>query len=492
MSDSDDSIYNERPTQLTPSGTEKALAKIRRYQERLKSQKHTIHHLPEQPNEMALPEQTGLRDLNELKFRLSAINHYDGNPEGLNNYIFSCRQVTNNYNEQNISGNDRALIIAQLKSKLQDRASLQLGTRNYNSYENYYEDSRQSFSLGKDLNSYRSDILNAHKRSNQPILEFAYDIRRLLDLSYDFVQSTTYPLAEMATIKRELDCIAIEKIIGACHHDLQRHFFSLQPNNIADVIKEIQRDMAFTQRTRQNGSSYNSYREPPRHDYRPTRPPPPAPSQFQRNYIPHTSHAQPQSRPPHLPPKPQANIPMRQNNPPPSGRYANDNVFRNGNHNYPRPPAFNNNFNNQSRLQKNTFNHQTRPPYNGYNNNNPGFRFPPYNGYNNNYPGFNRPPPPRPVTQHPPTPMEINAHDYQDSYYDYQDYYPYDGYDQQYDYEPYGDDFHEPQDYYTENFNTQYISDEFSSMQIKNDNSPTENVNFTTPASDTPSNPKTH
>lgn len=172
------------------------------------------------------PQTTGLRDLNELKFRLSSINFYNGNPEGLDSYIFSCCQETDYYNGPTITLQDKALIIAHLKSKLQDTVNLQLGTRNYNSCDNFYDDLRQSFSLGKDLNSYLSDILNAHRKPFQAILEFAYDIRRLHDLAYVYVQSTGYPPAEMETIKRELECFAIEKIIGSCHYGLQRHFFS--------------------------------------------------------------------------------------------------------------------------------------------------------------------------------------------------------------------------------------------------------------------------
>lgn len=405
---------------------------------------------------------TMAQDLNLLKFRLSSLTNYDGSPEGLNNFIFSCQQVTQHYP----NSADTSLIILHLKSKLISRAALQLGTRNYRTYDDFFNDLKQAFSLGKDLNSYRSDIVNAYKRNGQNALEFASEIRRLLDLAYDFVQASNYSPEEKVTICRELDHIAIERIIYACHHDLQRHFFTVQPDSIATVIREIQRDMAFTQRNRQR-----VYEPHDRHNYRaePQRPPPrqlPPPAQHftPRQYTPPPMPPRPNtfpSRP--MPPKPAFQSQQRQHNGPASGRYANSQVMRPNT--YPRPYAFNhnhnnNNYGNQNRnFQPNNFgNNPSRPPNN-----------------------FNRPPP-RPATQHPATPMEVNTHDYNyDPYeeYYYQDeafYHQYDTQEtqQDYDYNDYGLD---PQ-------NTQPITEEMNKMNINQDPTPAENSNFRAEASD--------
>lgn len=485
MSSSDDEqTFNN---QISSQGLNRTLARLTRPRD----QSHTVHHFATTPVEQLESVETspptnfiddpfastqinpnlimatsGIRDLNELKFRLSSINSYNGNPEGLNNYIFSCRQVTQNYLSQNITANDRALIIAHLKSKLQDRASLQLGTRNYDSFDAYYHDLRQSFSLGKDLNSYRSDILNAHKKPGQQTLDFAYDIRRLLDLAYDFVQSTTYPNAEKDTIKKELDCIAIEKIINSCHHDLNRHFFAIQPTEIAVVINEIQRDMAFTQRVNQN-----SHHQPRYHAYGQQRQPPPLPARMppQRQYLPtHNAPPRPARSPMIQPPR---------NNPatPGSGRYANSNVFRthgNTNYNYPKPPQFqhqNGYGNRSSRIQQKPFGQQN-------------FGYRPFNGHNNN---FNQPPP-RPQQAHPPTPMEVNNHEgyedyYQDDYYDQDSYYGDYNYPENYgNFEPYTEPYYEPEFGNPDDINTQYIANEFTNIQIQDDSKPTGKENFHT------------
>lgn len=424
---SDDEI-NELTNKLSSSFTRKTP----------RHQPYTIHHHPrniENP-EMSLsqatsPSNPAIRDYSELRFRLSAINNYDGSPESLNNYIFSCRQVTDCY--ANVDNSSKALIINHLKAKLTDRASLQLGTRNYLSFELFYEDLRSSFSLGKDLNSYRSDILNAHKKSNQPLLEFSYYIRKLLDLAYDYVQSSNYPPPEMITIKRELDCIAIEKIIASSHHDLQRHFFSKPPFTITEIINEIQRDIAFTQRAKQNGTYFNT---PPR----PINLPQPRISQpmnqFSRqNPLPTLPRFQPNTPiRSNLPPKPQFNNNYQRNsNPQSSGRYANVNSHRTQNNFYPKPPTFNS-----------PYNPSTRPPH--YQSNVPRQNF---NNFQNN---FQNKPPPRPNTQHPPTPMDINTH--QDEYnYDHYSQYPVDSYYEE-SYEQI-DDFN-PYPYFDENLENQY------------------------------------
>lgn len=439
---------------------------------------HTIHHLavnsnstemvPPQPIPAVNPQQIpAVRDFNELRFRLSAINNYNGSPDSLNNYIFSCRQVTDNYD--NSSPQDKALIICHLKAKLTDRASLQLGTRNYNSFELYYEDLRQSFSLGKDLNSYRSDILNACKKSTQPLIEFAYDIRKLLDLAYDFVQSSNYPQAEVVTIKRELDCIAIEKIIASCHHDLQRHFFSKTPLTVADTINEIQRDIAFTQRAKQN-STYFSYTNPQKlhNDYKPP-PRPLHPLQSSHRNLPPLPQ-RPVPQPVHrqnLPPKPAFQNNFRPNAQH-SGRYANSNVFRNNSNQYPRPPTFNNN--------SPMYNPSNRPPHYASTNNN--FRSP----FNNS--NFNKSAPPRPTTQHPPTPMDVNSHEY-----DQQDYYdPYEQVDQEY-YEPSYDNFYDPS--YNYGNNDPYFDENVEEHFDQNQSHSSEPINFTKQASENITNNKT-
>lgn len=411
-------------------------------------------------------------DLNLLKFRLSAIKPYDGSPEGLNNFIFCCRKVLQYYDVPTLIDPDREILILHLKAKLQDRACLQLGTRNYNTFNDFFEDLRQSFSLGKDLNSYRGDILNAHKKANQSLLDFAYEIRRLLDLGCDFVQSQNYPPDEARTILRELETIAIEKIINFSHHDLNRHFFSIQPKSLLVVINEIQRDIAFTQRSNQIQRSYT-----PRIESYP-----------RSQNIPH-------HRSPMIPPRTyQSPPPPRYNTPPPrpvnnyfyannkgSGRYANSNVIRPNNmFQYPKPPNYQQNkppLRDQSKMQVSA---NYRNPF-GNNNNN----FRPYNGYNNQFNNnFNRPPP-KPQTAYIPTPMEVNNHDYYEPYYEteypYEDpyFYPYEqnhgyaeNFDAQYEYDS------------SQENNTEYIANELANVNLNESPNQVETENFPIPASE--------
>lgn len=481
---------------VNPSSTDRALAGIRRHNERLTTPRnnHTVHYYPETadlprspidinfdpftthdpnttimgPNEGTTSTTTVIPiDLGLLRFRLASINTYNGNPEGLNNFIFSCQQVTDHY----VNLSEKTTIIMHLKAKLLERASLQLGTRNYVTYDDFYADLRQSFSLGKDLNSYRSDIIYASKKRDQTTLDFAYDVRKLLDLAYDFVQSSNYSLDEKSTICRELDYVAIERIIAACHHDLQRHFFGIQPTEISVVIREIQRDMAFVQRTRQRTYEHNDRMhtrpDPPRYTPRPS-----PPSQ-QPSYAPRHTPMQ-------LPPKPfkpfeqrQFQRPAfqpqpRQNIAPASGRYANSHVIKNA---YPQPSNFRQ-FNTSQPNQRNLMpNNQYRPT----------------NGYN----PFNRPPP-RPTAPLPPTPMEVNTHNEEyDPYNHYEEYYPddtYENYAENYGYDPYeysSEYYPGNQDTYnTDNINTQYMTNKFANVQIQNDTIPNETANFPTEASE--------
>lgn len=420
-------------------------------------------------------------DLDLLKFRLSAIKPYDGNPEGLNNFIFSCRKVLQYYDVPTLIDPDREILILQLKSKLQDRACLQLGTRNYNTFNDFFEDLRQSFSFGKDLNSYRSDILNAHKKPNQTLLDFAYEIRRLLDLGCDFVQSQNYTPDETRTILRELETIAIEKIINFSHHDLNRHFFATQPRSLLVVINEIQRDMAFTQRSShvhrshtpriesyphsQNLPPHRSLMIPPR-TYQP--PPPPryniTPQQFNK---------------PTPPPRP-ANNYFNVNNKG-SGRYANSNVFRPNNmFQYPKPPNYQQNRlppRDQSKMQVSA---NYRNPF-GNNSNN----FRPYNGYNNQFNNNFIRPPPRPQTTYSPTPMEVNSHDYYEPYYETE--YPYDDpyFYQHEQNHSYNENFDQQYEHdFTQENNTQYIANELTTINLNESQNQAETENFPTPASE--------
>lgn len=370
-------------------------------------------------------------DINLLKFRLSAIKPYDGNPEGLNNFIFCCKKILQYYDTNTMSVPDKEILILHLKAKLLDRATLQLGTRNYDSFDDFFTDLRQSFSLGKNLNSYRSDIMNAYKKPTQTPLEFSYEVRKLLDLACDFAQSQNYQADELKTILRELEVISVEKVISYCPHDLTNYFFASQPSLLATVIFEIQRHMAFTQRLHKPSisvrptpkfSSNLNYQNNFSTQFQPTptfQPRPfhnQTPQRFQNNFT-------NQNRP-SLPPKPQF-IPRYPNNQQktPSGQYANQNAFNNQ---YPKPR----NDYATSRMQ---ISQNYRTPIGNRPLNN-------YNGYNNNYK------PARPNAPHPPTPMEINNHNYsQDEYYLEQNYDYFEPNSSQF-YEPNFSQYYEPQD----------------------------------------------
>lgn len=481
-------------TFVRPTSINRALSGLKKYNERTPPREtHTVHHypanitvereLPRTPSPIDINSDpfvehnnqpiTMALDLNLLRFRLAAINTYNGNPEGLNNFIFSCQQVTNHY----LNLDEKSTIIMHLKSKLLERASLQLGTRNYVTYDDFYVDLRQSFSLGKDLNSYRSDIIHAYKKREQTTLDFAYDVRKLLDLAYDFVQSSNYSPEEKITIRRELDHVAIERIITACHHDLQRYFFCIQPTEISVVIREIQRDMAFVQRNRQRIHENN--------DRIQTRPEPTRPLPRALPHLPQPSYPCRQNSNTNFPPRQfKPNFPQEQrtfqrpqqfnqqrpnNNTPASGRYANSHVIRNA---YPPPNT-------------------SRP-----NNNQVQRNFVPSNRYQqqNNFNPFNRPPP-RPMAPQPPTPMEINTHGNEYDHYD--NYYPEDTYETYenncgYFYDEYQPEYYQGNQhnsYDNETENTQYITNNMSTMQIKDDFKSSENVNFTTEASETKATP---
>lgn len=143
---------------------------------------------------------------------------------------------------------EREILILHLKSKLLYRATLQLGTRNYESFENFFSDLRQSFALGKDLNPHRCDIMNVQKTPTQTTLEFSYKVRKSLDFSCDYAQSQNYQTDELKTILRELEFISVEKVISFCSHDHANYFFTTQPTSLATVIQEIQRHMSLTQK----------------------------------------------------------------------------------------------------------------------------------------------------------------------------------------------------------------------------------------------------
>lgn len=378
-----------------------------------------------------------IADLSLLKFRLNGIKPFDGNPEGLNAFIFSCKKVVSFYNVPGLSAPDFDIIILHLKTKLQDRATLQLSTRNYTTFQEFFDDLQQTFSLGKNLNSYRSDIMNSYKRSQQTLLEFAYEIRRLQDQACDFIQAQNYSAEETRTILKEIENISVEKVVSSCHHDLNRYFFGSQPQNLSTVISEIQRDLAFTQRATQNHSSPLYRHTPFTQSNRFSTPTP----QRQISQPPYRSHQQIPQRP--LPPRTVRHQPLQVNRNPNfngSGRYANSNVFRQNQN----PNQFNRNNYNNNNFQRPFQSYQRSQMYA------PQRPFP--NNFDNNFHNRNPMPPPRPTTQHPPTPMEVNNQEYYEP--EYYDYYedPYESYN--YD-DPYfsqtNNDPYYSQNYYDEN-----------------------------------------
>lgn len=244
----------------------------------------------------------------------------------------------------------------------------------------------------------------------------------------------------MQTILRELEIVAVEKVVSFSHHDLNRYFFALQPNALSVVIHEIQRDINFTQKTHKT----STHVPPPRINHQqPT---------FQHRYPSPPKYSNPPrfmqqnlvnySKPPTLPPKPTVRpshnfIPNAS-----SGRHANTNVFRPNNF---RP-------NNAYVPSKMQISHNYRDPLGTYRN------YPNHNGYQNQYR------PPRPTTAHPPTPMETNYHfyepyydnEYHENYYDhypeYPDEYP-DNYDYSYEKTEYSDELPNMSNFNLENQN---------------------------------------
>lgn len=354
-------------------------------------------------------------DVNLLKFRLSAVPQYDGNPETLNNFVHSCTRIISAY--PGLSPDATELILHQFQAKLSGRASLQLGSRNFTTWNDFRNELNSTFSLGKDLNNFRDDIVNARKNHNESTLDFAHRVRNLFDLLIDYLHSQNLSIQEKGTISKQCETLVINNIVHHCPHDLQRHFFTTKPSTIHDVITEIQRDNSF-RALHQNTRPQSSSNTTPHYQHKgPTIPPKPQNNffSFKPPNLPDFGHYQSWNKPALPPRRPNQFIPnYRQQNPQPSGRYHNENIFR-PNQFQPRQPQRPTPMD-ISRTQ--VFN---RPPY----------PKPSYNPYHNK--------PPYQTFQSQPVPekMEVNAHELENQYTDHH----YDPYDcNNYNHNPYYDE----------------------------------------------------
>lgn len=337
---------------------------------------------------MTSTQSTQVLDIGVFKLRLQAVPRYDGNPETLNNFIYSCTRLMKGYT--NITQETHDIVLEQIQAKLIDRAALQLGAKTFNTWEAFKAELLSSFSLGKDLNNYRDDIINARKHQQESILDFAYRVRNLFDLLTDYLHSQNLSAQEKTTISKECENLVINNIIHHCPYDLQRHFFTSKPTQTSEVISEIQRDNSFKALHNNHTISYQKLMQPSqRQNYLPPRLPPKRienrPVQNLQNHphqnprtpefrprIPNFNQYQSWNRPPLPPRRPQPfQNPISNQKPQYSGRYRNENVFRpNQITNLPKPTPMD--MSSQQRLLP-------RPQYNNNH----------YNGYNNNH--FNKP-----------------------------------------------------------------------------------------------------
>lgn len=271
-------------------------------------------------------------DISLFKLRLEAIQPYEGTPETLNNFIYQVNRLLSYY--PNPSDVTSQTIFDQIRAKLRGRAALQFGSKHFADWNGFSNALKSAFSLGKDLNNYRDDIINCRKTHSESTLDFAHKVRNHFDLLIDFINAQNYTDQERLTIAGECESLVIHNIIHNCPHDLQRHFFTTKPTTIHEIVTEIQRDNSFRELHQSKFS--NSVQKPP--NFR-NSPPIPIKMQYQQN----TPNFQPRvmnhqqfhpwnrpTQPPNLPPRRIQNMPPRPFNNHNSGQYHNNNVFRPG------------------------------------------------------------------------------------------------------------------------------------------------------------------